>query len=155
MTRITENFTLEELTHTVFKFKNEPNAVQIEALKYLCVEVLQPLRDMLQEPVFVSSAFRSCELNRYVGGKTNSQHLRGEAADISSPDNVALFVACTKLLEYDQIIVYTRDRISIDFIHISVTCRRQNRGQILYCNRIKNKYYIDFKKAFPNRQPFL
>ncbi|MRI63986.1 DUF882 domain-containing protein [Ornithobacterium rhinotracheale] len=43
---------------------------------------LQVLRDFLCKPIMVNSGYRSVAHNRKIGGKVNSQHLQGKAADI-------------------------------------------------------------------------
>ncbi|WP_315332542.1 D-Ala-D-Ala carboxypeptidase family metallohydrolase [Prevotella nigrescens] len=57
----------------------------VENLRALCTEVLEPLRRRVGR-VIVTSGYRCQELNRAVGGVWNSQHLKGEAADIFVPD---------------------------------------------------------------------
>lgn len=54
-------------------------------IRYLCNEVLEPIRELLGCPVQISSGFRPDWLNRLVGGSPNSQHLHGLAADIVVP----------------------------------------------------------------------
>ena len=111
MTQLTKNFTLEEMTYSdtaVNKnIKNIPNNEQIKALKYLCEEVLQPVRDILGVSIKVNSGFRSPELNKAIGGAVTSQHQKGEAADITmgtKPGNITLFNTIKKLGKYDQLI---------------------------------------------------
>ena len=83
--QITRNFTLGELTKTsVRNTPNTPNAEQLEALRLLTQNLLQPLRDKFG-PVIVNSAFRSEAVNKRIGGSATSQHMRGEAADIEVP----------------------------------------------------------------------
>lgn len=43
---------------------------------------LQVIRDHINEPLFINSAFRTVEHNKTVGGSKNSQHLLCKAADI-------------------------------------------------------------------------
>ncbi|MGQ1928362.1 YcbK family protein [Ornithobacterium rhinotracheale] len=43
---------------------------------------LQVLRNYLGKPIMVNSGYRSPAHNRKIGGKVNSQHLQGKAADI-------------------------------------------------------------------------
>ncbi|MGV4534692.1 YcbK family protein [Ornithobacterium rhinotracheale] len=43
---------------------------------------LQELRNYLGKPIIVNSGYRSVAHNRKIGGKVNSQHLQGKAADI-------------------------------------------------------------------------
>ena len=57
----------------------------VENLRALCTEVLEPLRRRVGR-VIVTSGYRCQELNKAVGGVWNSQHLKGEAADIFVPD---------------------------------------------------------------------
>ena len=57
----------------------------LENLRALCTEVLEPLRRRVGR-VIVTSGYRCQELNKAVGGVWNSQHLKGEAADIFVPD---------------------------------------------------------------------
>lgn len=48
----------------------------------LLAEQLQEIRDVVCVPIKVTSAYRSPEHNKKVGGVSNSQHLSGKAADI-------------------------------------------------------------------------
>lgn len=57
------------------------------------VILLQRTRDQFGAPVTINSAFRTEEHNRRVGGATNSQHLRGTAADITVRGITPLAVA--------------------------------------------------------------
>jgi len=45
------------------------------------VEKLQKLRNLLDNPIYINSAYRCPERNRQVGGAENSQHLHGTAVD--------------------------------------------------------------------------
>ena len=86
MTNITKHFTLEELcasaTAKARGIENKPQVQQIIALVYLAVYVLEPLRVAMNEPIPISSGFRCERLNRAVGGVSNSQHTKGQAADL-------------------------------------------------------------------------
>lgn len=53
-----------------------------EAIRYLATEVLQPVRDHFQVPIYVTSGYRTPVLNAAVGGAASSHHLTGCAADI-------------------------------------------------------------------------
>ena len=84
---LTKNFTLSEMTVSQEAarsgLKNTPNAEQIESLKLLCENILQPLRDRTRKPVVVSSGFRSVSVNKRIGGSRGSQHCKGQAADFT------------------------------------------------------------------------
>ena len=85
-TQLTKHFTLEELcassTAKARGIQNKPQVQQIIALVYLAVYVLEPLRMAMNEPIPISSGFRCERLNRAVGGVSNSQHTKGQAADL-------------------------------------------------------------------------
>ena len=84
--QLTKHFSLEELcasaTAKARGIQNRPNAQQIISLVYLAAYVLEPLREAMHEPIPISSGFRCEQLNRAVGGVSNSQHMKGQAADL-------------------------------------------------------------------------
>ena len=92
---LTRNFTLSELTKSDTAIRkginDNPNAEQVEKLKALCENILQPIRDHFGR-VKVTSGFRSVDLCLAIGSSQNSQHARAEAADFECPgvDNVEL-----------------------------------------------------------------
>jgi uncharacterized protein YcbK (DUF882 family) len=51
-------------------------------IKKLAAE-LQHLRDINERPITINSGYRSPELNKKVGGSSNSYHMKGMAADIT------------------------------------------------------------------------
>ena len=83
---ITMHFTLEELyasdTAKKLGINNKPSVQQMINLVYLAAYVLEPLRIAMKEPIKIGSGFRSPALNKAVGGVSNSQHLKGQAADL-------------------------------------------------------------------------
>ena len=87
---LTKHFTLEEFTRSSnAKARGIDNTVPdklIPAIRNLCETVLEPLREQAKEPVEISSGYRCPELNRVVGGKNTSQHMKGEACDIYVED---------------------------------------------------------------------
>ena len=87
--QITEHFTVEEFerssTADRLGIANRVPAALLPNLRTLCVEVLEPLRAFTGKPIVISSGYRCPALNRAVGGVSQSQHLRGEAADLHLP----------------------------------------------------------------------
>lgn len=77
---------MEELyasaTATAKGINNKPSVQQMINLVYLCAFVLEPLRVAMGEPIKIGSGFRCQALNKAVGGVYNSQHLKGQAADL-------------------------------------------------------------------------
>lgn len=104
-------FTLEEMTRSQTAARrglpNQPTAKQLESLKALVRNVLDPLREALGRPVNINSGFRSEAVNKAVGGSSSSQHRYGEAADIVVPGlTVEQVVARIRSLNlpFDQLI---------------------------------------------------
>lgn len=126
---LSHSFTLDELTASQTATRNgidnTPNPQQIEALKKLCENILEPLQQRLT--ISISSGFRCVELNKAIGGAGSSQHCLGEASDISAKEmNVEQLYQYIKHsgLPYDQLL-QEYDR----WVHVSYSSR--NRRQCL------------------------
>ena len=125
---LSRNFTLTELTKSDTAIRkginNNPNAEQIEKLKALCENILQPVRDHFGR-VKVTSCFRSIDLCLAIGSSANSQHARAEAADFEcvGVDNAELADWIKRELPYDQLILeyYTPGEPNSGWIHCSYT----------------------------------
>ena len=83
-------FTLDELIHSDtadrLGIDNSPTCDAIQCIGDLVTNVLDRLRGEWGRPIIVTSGYRCKELNAAVGGARNSQHLKGQAADIVSDD---------------------------------------------------------------------
>lgn len=93
-------------------------------LQALVDHVLDPARERLGMPITVNSGYRCPAHNKAVGGVKNSQHLKGEAADITCADNKRLAEIIEQLGNYDQLIVYPT------FLHVSYKRQGVNRESI-------------------------
>jgi uncharacterized protein YcbK (DUF882 family) len=108
MTKLTEHFTLEELTHTDHReFDNTPNEAETANLQRLAL-FLEEVKTVLGgKPIMVNSAYRSKSVNDAVGSSDKSQHRIGCAADIRvpnmTPDEVVKAVIASGI-GYDQLI---------------------------------------------------
>ena len=136
--KLSKNFTLSELTYSstanANKVNKTPDRWELDNLKKLCNEVLQPIRDKWDDSIFINSGFRNPIVNRLVKGSTSSQHLKGEAADItvgSKSGNKKLFDMIVQLIENEEITVgQLIDEKDYSWIHISLPYKRVN--QILH-----------------------
>ena len=86
---LSKNFTLREFIQspsaTKFGYDEQdfpPDAV-MDNLHLLCKNILQPLRDAINEPIEITSGYRCKRLNDMVNGFKTSDHLTGKAADIT------------------------------------------------------------------------
>ena len=93
--------------------------------------VLDPAREEFGGPVTVNSGYRCPKHNLAVGGVVNSQHMKGEAADLCCAGNKRLAEIIEKNGKYDQMIKYLRPDGSIRFIHVSWKRNGGNRKQRL------------------------
>jgi hypothetical protein len=124
--QLSRNFSLQELIKSDTAIRrgidNNPNADQIEKLKALCENILQPVRDHFGR-VKVTSGFRSSELCVAIGSSVNSQHAKAEAADfeVIGTDNAELFDWIKANLTPDQLILefYTPGEPNSGWIHCS------------------------------------
>ena len=85
--RLSKNFQLFEFIESDTAKKkgidNTPNEEIIENIRFLVVNLLQPIRDRISYPFHINSGYRCKELNKAVGGSDTSAHLKGLAADIT------------------------------------------------------------------------
>lgn len=126
--KLTKNFSLAELTATNTGIDNTPPQEIINNLLSLTEKVLQPLREQYGKPITINSGYRSKGVNSRVGGASTSQHITGQAADItagSKEENSRLFTLL-KTMEFDQLI----DEKNMSWIHISYK-KEGNRHQTL------------------------
>ena len=107
-----KHFTLKEFvksdTARRLGIDNTPSPQVEERLRQLVNYVLDPLREAYGRPIYVNSGYRCPALNRAVGGVAHSQHLTGEAADITGgncQENRRLYELLRQLqLPVDQVI---------------------------------------------------
>ena len=125
-TPVTMHFTIEELhaseTAKRLGIDNKPSVQKMINLVYLAANVLEPLRVAMNEPVRISSGYRCEKLNKAVGGVYNSQHLKGQAADICIDGDMAKgrrwFNYIRDHLNFDQLI-WEHDKSGTYWIHVS------------------------------------
>lgn len=146
---LTKNFTLSEMTKSETALRlgleNQPDEQQLAALQTLAEKVLQPVRDYYNMGVKVNSALRTLPVNRAIGSKDSSHHVRGMAADIEIPGipNAELAEWMVENVDFTQIILefYTLGIPDSGWVHVSyvpddlkkevLTATKQN-GKIVY-----------------------
>ncbi|MEL6221662.1 MAG: D-Ala-D-Ala carboxypeptidase family metallohydrolase [Cyanobacteria bacterium J06627_8] len=133
--RLSRNFTLREMTRSTtadrLGLDNTPSPAEIENLRKLCQQILQPARDALG-PLTVTSGFRSDQVNRRVGGVPMSDHRLGYAADI-----IPVSVGTRRFADwvrdnvaFDQVILEGGSLQNPRWIHVSANPR--NRRQFFH-----------------------
>ena len=128
-------FTIKELCGSTKAKKlgidNTPTDKAVENMTRLINRVLDPLREAHGEAITVNSGYRSPALNKAVGGAKNSQHMTGEAVDITvgtKEGNKWLFEYIKDNLPYDQLI----DEYNYSWVHVSLDSDMCNRREIIH-----------------------
>ncbi|SIO50443.1 Peptidase M15 [Burkholderia sp. GAS332] len=112
MMRLTDHFTLDELTQSETAARrgiaNTPSPAIVESLTRTA-QTLEQVRTLLGScPVLVSSGYRSPALNAAVGGSATSAHVQGLAADFFCPGFGSPLDICRKIaasgIAFDQLI---------------------------------------------------
>jgi len=145
--RLSKNLTLSEVTKSNTAIKknipNQPTKQHLQNLTVLAQNVFQPIREYFNKPIYISSGYRSKELNKYIGGASRSQHSKGEAIDIdndfrNSVTNKEIFDYIKDNLDFDQLISEGGTIDNPAWIHVSYKSNG-NRNKVL---RMENgKYY--------------
>lgn len=134
-TPISKDFCYEEFEESLIaeelKIDNSIPSKRIRfAIRLLVLNLLQPLRDKVQRPLILNSGYRSQALNKAVGGVKESQHVKGEAADISCKDAMQVLLLGQIIMRFsipfDQMILHE------NFIHLSFKAKGRQRYQIIY-----------------------
>lgn len=119
---ISEHITLHEATQSPTALRlnilNEPNEEALQRMRLVAEMCFEPLRKWYGKPITVNSFYRSPELNKAVGGAQGSQHVLGEAIDMSAgskEENKKLFDWCKANLIFDQLI----NEYDYSWVHIS------------------------------------
>lgn len=130
-----KHFKLKEFTKsstaTRLGISNVPNKEQVDNLEKLVDNILDPLREAYGKPIIITSGFRNDAVNKAVGGAKNSQHAKGQAADIKTvsdtvQENKKLFNLIIELdLPFDQLI----NENNYNWVHVSFSNR--HRKQVL------------------------
>lgn len=115
----------------------------------LAENIFQPIRDHFGVPIYVSSGFRSKELNEAIGGSQTSQHSKAEAMDIDmdnkrGPDNDDIFYYIKDNLPFDQLIWEFGTKRKPNWVHVSYNPDGEQRGQILIAYKEKRRTRYKF-----------
>ena len=115
---------------------NTPNEEQLQNMIAVATEVFDKVRENFGVPLYVSSFFRSYEVNRKARGSRTSQHMTGEAIDIDCDvyggvRNIEVLNWIRENLDFDQLIAEYPDKNgNPSWVHVSYSTKRKNRKQV-------------------------
>lgn len=146
--QLTRNFTLEEFCHSQtadrLGLSNQPTANIVQHLM-TTAHGLEQVRTLTQSPIVISSGYRSHLVNKAVGGAQESQHLTGQAADITAPG----FGTPRQLMEaiykakipYDQLILEFASLLDASRGWVHISFGERNRRQALVIDHAGTREY--------------
>jgi D-alanyl-D-alanine dipeptidase len=139
--QLSEHLSLAEVTRSDTAkrrgISNMPTEAHIANFKLLAENIFEPIRKHFTKPIFISSGYRSAELNKAIGGSTTSQHSTGEAIDIDMDGrpggitNKMVFDFIKENLNFDQLIWEFGTDANPDWVHVSYESTGKQRKQIL------------------------
>jgi zinc D-Ala-D-Ala carboxypeptidase len=146
--KISPHLNLAELTRSETAKRNcidnTPTAEHLENFKLLADKVFEPIREHFKTPIFISSGYRSKELNKLIKGSPTSQHCKGQAIDIDMDGsngevtNRMVFDFIKNKLDFDQLIWEFGTDFNPDWVHVSYV-KGKNRKQKLKAIRSGGK----------------
>jgi zinc D-Ala-D-Ala carboxypeptidase len=146
--KISPNLNLAEITRSDTAKRhgidNTPTAEHLENFKLLAEKVFEPIREHFKTPIFISSGYRSKELNAFIKGSSSSQHCTGQAIDIDMDGsngevtNRMVFDFIKNKLDFDQLIWEFGTDFNPDWVHVSYV-KGKNRKQKLKAIRTSGK----------------
>ena len=87
--RLTKDFNLSEFTESQYAVRhninNQPNGYELANIINITAPSMQKIRDLLEQPIHITSGYRCYALNRAIGGSDTSAHMSGLAVDFVAP----------------------------------------------------------------------
>ena len=145
--QLSKNLKLDEVVKSTtakrLGINNEPDEWVTENLRQVAINIFQPLREAFGCPIYVSSGYRSAELNTAIGGSRRSQHVEGRALDLDADvyggcTNSQIFNWIKENVEFDQLIWEFGDSDNPDWVHVSYVYDGINRKRCLKACRDDN-----------------
>jgi hypothetical protein len=127
---ISLNEAIESPTALRMNIDNTPTSEVLSNMQYVAENLFEPIRKWYKKPIKINSFFRCVALNKAVKGSASSQHVKGEAIDISGGnkiENKKIFdYIVSSGLDFDQCI----NEYDFTWVHISLK-KSGNRKQVL------------------------
>lgn len=99
---------------------------------YKTATKMEKVRTLFDKPIHINSWFRCQALNRIIGSKDTSQHIKGEAVDFIIPTYGSCLEVCRKIIANADLIGFDQLILEHTWVHISFSIlNRAPRGQVL------------------------
>ena len=152
MKNISEHISYKEGVYSITALRlglnNDPTKTHLTNMELLAEKIFEPLRKHVGGPIKINSFYRGPELNKAIGGSSNSQHCKGQAIDIDDvygyKTNAEMYAWIKENLNFDQMIWEFGTDENPDWVHISYVNEEANRNRCLKAYREdgKTKYMV-------------
>ena len=120
-------------TATRLGIKNHPPFEVLKCMHVLHKHIIFPVAwEYGKQHLKINSVYRCLQLNRALGSKDTSQHIKGQAVDfeIKGVNNYTFWDWCKRNLKYDQLILefHNRSDPSSGWVHCSYVSEKKNRN---------------------------
>jgi len=146
---LSKNLSLSEVTYSKTALRrninNTPTEEHIENLKYVAEKVFQPIREHFGVPIYVSSGYRSKDLNEVIGGSPRSFHSHGLALDLDQDgrnkgvSNADVFYFIKENLQFTELIWEFGDETNPNWVHVAIAPGREDEKKIKIAKRVDNR----------------
>ena len=146
---LSKNLSLSEVTYSKTALRrninNTPTEEHIENLKYVAEKVFQPIREHFGVPIYVSSGYRSKDLNEVIGGSPRSFHSHGLALDLDQDgrnkgvSNADVFYFIKENLQFTELIWEFGDETNPNCVHVAIAPGREDEKKIKIAKRVDNR----------------
>ncbi|MGH8908855.1 MAG: D-Ala-D-Ala carboxypeptidase family metallohydrolase [Egibacteraceae bacterium] len=130
---LTAHFTLEEFVVSQEAARrgidNTPPDEVVDRLGVVA-EALEVAREILENPIVVSSGYRCPSLNALVGGADRSDHLLGYAADFICPGHGSAYEVAKRLAGVPRFMALV-DQLIYEWTWVHVSVNPRLRGELL------------------------
>ena len=147
--QLSKNLSLNEVvkSNTALRrgIDNTPTEEHLKNLKYVAEKVFQPIREHFGVPIYISSGYRSQELNEAIGGSPRSFHSHGLALDLDQDgrnkgvSNADVFYFIKNNLQFTELIWEFGDENNPNWVHVAIAPGREDEKKIKIAERINNK----------------
>ena len=146
--KLSEHLDLAEVTRSDSAkrkgISNMPTPEHIENFKKLAENIFEPIRKHFGVPIYISSGYRSKELNALIGGVKTSDHCFGMAIDLdqqghsSGITNKQVFDFIKSNLKFKQLIWEGGTKQEPDWVHVSYD-EKNLKNEVLLATKVAGK----------------
>jgi len=147
--KLSKNLSLDEVIYSQTALRrdidNTPTEEHIENLKYVAEKIFQPIREHFGVPIYVSSGYRSKDLNEAIGGSPRSFHSHGMALDLDQDgrnkgvSNADVFYFIKDNLQFTELIWEFGTENNPNWVHVAITPGREEEKNTKIAQKINNR----------------